>query len=205
MSSVLQLIHLPSRGEGGIDQLAQAAKLSGRGSMTKAEKIIALADEQLSEEAHEVILAANADLVQRAREAGIDGYSALTKSELQERFLKNMLGEGHPESSPAAKAGSLPRNGPTRSKEVSPGKDTGASSSCSEAVRSDDARRQSIREAAHRALDAALAEKRSYVVIESFRPKDKAQPLSIQPAYMQRHEDTHPVCEILIPHLAHRR
>lgn len=207
MPSVLKLIHLPSRGsegEPGIGDLAREADLSGRGSMTKAEKIIALADEELPEEARAVVLASSKDLTQRARETGIDGYSKLTKSELQEHFLKEILGEAERPS----RSGHAGSNGTASG--VGPGTQEAArpEATNSSAVRShfdsDEERHRAIRDAAHKALDTALKEKRSYVVVESFRVQDKTQPLSIQPAYMQRHEATQPVCEILIPHLAHR-
>ena len=216
MPSVLKLIHLPTRGKGGIDDLAQGAELSGRGSMTKAEKIIALADEKLPDEAREVVLASSKDLIQRAREQGVDGYSKLTKSELQERFLKEILGkEGQGDRQNAAskrraRGGAPALNGATPGGSKAPRSKTAGSEATEPSTThshfgSDEERRQAIREAAHKALDTALEEKRSYVVVESFRPQDRTQPLSIQPAYMQRHEATQPVCEILIPHLAHRR
>lgn len=223
MPSVLQLIHLPSRSSGdapGISDLAREANLSGRGSMTKAEKIIALADEDLPEEAHEIVLASSKDLIQRARERDVEGYSKLTKSELQEHFLRDMLGEERLGQGQTVEAESPSRNGHVDSGGAPSGVDSsGVAPSAQKTPRpeavdseaigsshfgSDEERRRAIREAARKALDTALQEKRSYVVVESFRAADEAQPLSIQPAYMQRHEDTQPVCEILIPHLAHR-
>lgn len=218
MPSVLTLIHLPSRGskdEPGISDLAREADLSGRGSMTKAEKIIALADEELPEEAREIVLASSKDLTQRARERDVDGYSKLTKSELQEHFLKEIFGKERSRHGQVAEAKRSSRSGRPHSNGVSSDTGPGAKkapppeapdpSAARSHFGSDEERRHAIRDAAHRALDTALEEKRSYVVVESFRAQDEAQPLSIQPAYMQRHEDTQPVCEILIPHLAHRR
>lgn len=207
MPSVFMLIHLSSRGEDGLDQLARDAELPGRGSMTKAEKIIALADEPLPDDALEIVQAASTDLIERARAADIDGYSKLSKSELQERFLKGILGDTSSRASQAARSPS--RNGQSPSQRSASGGAAGASNTASSAealpARNADERHHAIQEAAHSALDTALKEKRSYVVVESFRPKDRTQPLSIQPAYMQRHEDTQLVCEIIIPHTAHRK
>jgi hypothetical protein len=69
---------------------------------------------------------------------------------------------------------------------------------------SDEERRHAIHDAAHQALDAALNEKQSYIVVESYRRSDAADPLRIQPSYIQRHENTEVVLEIMVPHYMHR-
>ena len=218
MPSILELIHLSSTGTGdepGINELATQAKIKGRGSMSKAEKICALADELLSDEAEAIVKASSSDLVGRARAGDVSGYSTMSKSELQEHFLRS-LGVG-PTASPGSNgaAGYNPTSrSPQSAAEVAQGAPVqgapqgvpaqGAAASGSH-FESEEARRHAIHDAAHQALDAALNEKQSYIVVESFRPSDAADPLRIQPSYIQRHLNTAVVLEIMVPHHQIRR
>ncbi len=195
MLSVLELVHLPTNGNGdepGINDLAREAKIKGRGSMSKAEKICALSDEALSSEAEQIVKASSGDLIDRARTEDVKGYSTMSKSELQEHFLRSI---GVASSRPAG-----PGQEGFEGEDDAPAP-TGPVDSHFD---SDEERRHAIHDAAHQALDAALNEKQSYIVVESYRRSDAADPLRIQPSYIQRHENTEVVLEIMVPHYRHR-
>jgi hypothetical protein len=198
MPSVLELVHLPTNGNGGepgINDLAREAKIKGRGSMSKADKICALSDEALSSEAEQIVKASSGDLIDRARTEDVKGYSTMSKSELQEHFLRSM---GVASSRPAG----TDREGFGAEDDDYMPAPTGPVDSHFD---SEEERRHAIHDAAHEALDAALNEKQSYIVVESRRRSDASDPLRIQPSYIQRHENTEVVLEIMVPHYMHRR
>lgn len=199
MASVLDLIYKDST---EISEIARENDLSGRGSMTKAEKIEALCDEHLTNESAKILKAKKSALIPRAKEAGIDSPHSKTKAELQALLIEHegFIGNGtsEPDSSSSAKATSV--EGEAGDGGTFPASELdGAARAPQEDLQSHfgstEERMDAIREAAHQAVDRALDEGAKYVVIESFRPKDRSQPIKIQPSYHKRHPDTIVVAE----------
>lgn len=197
MPSVLDLVH---KGSKEIDQMAREEDVPGRGSMRKGEKIAALADEDIPEDTvAAVLLSRKTDdgngLVGMAKELGEQNPHSYTKAELQEMILSEELGTGASgaSSSPGGTAvaasdedglGRLPQSGRTTH------------------FNSAEERENQIRKFAQRATGKALDEQATFVVVESFRPKDAKEPLKIKRAYMERHPDTITVFEARAPHLS---
>lgn len=198
MASVLDLLYKDSS---ELNEIAREKELSGRGSMTKAEKIEALCDEQLTKEASKILNAKKSALIPRAKEAGIESPYSKTKAELQDLLLEQegLNENGTPEKEASSAADSSSRESPGRwgafpASEVD-GIERAPQEGLESHFRSSEERMRAVREAAHKAMDRSLDEGAKYVVIESFRPKDEAQPIKIQPSYHKRHPDTIVVAE----------
>lgn len=198
MPSVYELLYESSD---EIDERAREEDVPKRGSMRKGEKIAALADEDIREDlVAEVLLSKKTDdgngLVGKAKEIGVDSPHSKTKAELQEIVLEDRLNEAGTGASGASSShdgavapsgddglGRLPQSGRTTHFE------------------SAEERENQIRKFAQRAASKAVDEQATFVVVESFRPKDAKEPLKIKRAYMERHPDTIVVFEARAPHL----
>lgn len=198
MASVLDLIQKDST---EISEIARENDLSGRGSMTKAEKIEALCDEHLTNESAKILKAKKSDLIPRAKEVGIASPHSKTKAELQALLIEHegFIGNGTSEaeassSSDTASEGGAGDDGTFPASELD-GTARAPQDGLQSHFESAEERMNAIREAAHQAMDRSLDEGAKYVVIESFRPKDKSQPIKIQPSYHKRHPDTIVVAE----------
>jgi hypothetical protein len=198
MPSVFDLIRKPSE---DIAQRARNQDLSGRGSMRKGEKIAALAEEDISEELTESVLnnkkTDDGDgLVGLAKEAGIGSPHSFNKAELQKRLLEKKLGTG----SSRASSGVMSESSVVPESDED-GFDRLPQSDRQTHFESAEARANAIQQFAQRAASRAVEEQSTYVVVESFRPKDSKEPLKIQRPYMDRHPDTIAVFEARSPHL----
>ncbi len=184
MASYKELLYLKSS---AVNEQARDEEISGRGSLNKIETIAALADENLGEELVQTLDQTKAELVEVASEMGLsaDGSKADIQVRVAEASLTGAGGDSYPNSG---------TDGDTRK----------PMESLQSHYDSTEARREEIIKAAHEALDKALADGQSYVVLESMRPKDKTEPLSMQPTYMKHHPDQIPVVEITVPHTAFR-
>lgn len=198
MASVLDLIYKDST---ELNELAREEDLSGRGSMTKAEKIEALADETLSERGSEILRAKKSALISPAKDAGIESPYSKTKAELQAQLIEfeDCMRNGAPSTGDASSSDSEARDGAEReglfpASEVD-GTDRAPQDGLQSHFESAEERINAVREAARKAMDRALDEGAKYVVLESFRPKDRTQPIKIQPSYHKRHPDTIVVAE----------
>lgn len=198
MASVLDLIHKDSA---EISEIARENDLSGRGSMTKAEKIEALCDEHLTTESTKVLKAKKSELIPRAKEVGIESPHSKTKAELQALLIEHEGFIGNGTSKTAASSGAKTASeGEVGSGGLFPASELDGiarvpQDSLQSHFESAEERMTAIREAAHQAMDRSLDEGAKYVVIESFRPKDESQPIKIQPSYHKRHPDTIVVVE----------
>jgi len=195
MPSVFDLVYETSE---DIAKRARDRDLSGRGSMRKGDKIAALAEENISEELTESVLnnkkTDDGDgLVGLAKEAGIESPHSFNKAELQRQLLEKKLSAGSSKTS-------------SGSSEVVPESDEDEFDRLPQSDRqthfeSAEARANAIQQFAQRAASRAVEEQSTYVVVESFRPKDSKEPLKIQRPYMDRHPDTIAVFEARAPHL----
>src|SRR5690554_3255603 len=96
----MKLSELLSLSKAELYEIAKERKLDGRGSMSKEDLIITLAEESLEPEQEEIIRASTTELHARAREMKIKGYSKLDKAALTECILDSLFGA-------LAKAGGL--------------------------------------------------------------------------------------------------
>ena len=196
MPSVFDLIGKPS------EEIAQRARdqgLSGRGSMRKGEKIAALAKENIPKELTESILNNKKTddgegLVGFAKKLGIESPHSFNKAELQKRLLEKKLGSGSSKGSSSVSSSVVPESDED-------GFDRLPQSNRQTHFESAEARANAIQQFAQWAASKAVEEQSTYVVLESFRPKDSKEPLKIQRPYMDRHPDTIAVFEARAPHL----
>lgn len=208
MPSVQTLLYKDSS---ELNELAREKDLSGRGSMTKAEKIEALSDEALSEGGTEILRAKKSALIPLAKEAGIESPYSKTKAELQELLIgeeiqengtANASSSGDPTETPSLSSnGTSERVGSFPPSEVD-GTERAPQAGLKSHFENAEERMNAVREAAHTAMDRSLDEGAKYVVVESFRPKDRTQPIKIQPSYHKRHPDTIVVAEADMSQLA---
>lgn len=182
MASYTELLQLKST---EIAERAREQEIEGRGSMNKIETVAALADEDIGPLIG-VLDQKKSELLEVAEDLGVDTEG--TKADLQVRIAKDKLtdsGDSFPNSGTDGDARKPREN-------LSSHFDT------------TERRREAVMSAAHKALDRAMQEGQSYVVLESLRPKDATEPLSVQPSYMKHHPDEFPVVEITVPHTAYR-
>lgn len=198
MASVLDLVYKDST---EINEIARENDLSGRGSMSKAEKIEALCDEHLTKESAKILRAKKSALIPRAKEAGIASPYSKSKAELQALLIERegFIGNGSAETetssgSGASSSDAAGENGMFPASDLD-GTERAPQASLQSHFESAEKRMSAIRDAAHQAMDRSLDEGAKYVVIESFRPKDASQPIKIQPSYHKRHPDTIVVVE----------
>lgn len=97
-----ELIHLSSV---ELNEMARKRGLKGRGSMSKADKIIALAEGDLSERDKEIIRMDSRQLYAEAKRAGVKSYSTLTQAQMIEALVL-----GHRETSAPPEASQGPQN-----------------------------------------------------------------------------------------------
>lgn len=178
MASYRELFRLHSD---EIEKRARQQEISGRGSMSKVQTIAALADEDLSGLV-DVLDQKKSTLVDVAADMGLDTDG--TKDDIQIRIADARVSEVQRDSYPDSS-----RDGSTRK----PDSDLESSFETTER------RREEIMKAADRMVATAWEKGTSYVLLESLLPRDKKEPLLIQPSYIQHHPDEIPVAEVLIP------
>jgi len=192
MPSVFDLVH---RGSEEIGELAREKDVPNRGSMRKGEKIAALSDEDIHEDlVAEILLSKKTNegngLVGKAKDIGVDSPRSHTKAELQELLLKDRLEKSKGSSGPVPESDE-------------DGFDRLPQSECTSHFESAEQRQAAIEQVAQKATTRAIENQATFIVVESFRPKDAKEPLKIQRAYMDRHPDTIVVFEARAPHLSY--
>lgn len=164
-----------------ITQRARDQQISGRGTMSKVQKIAALADEDLSGLV-EVLDQKKSVLVEVAKDMGLD--TSGTKDNLQIRIAQARLGTVRRDTFPDSAL-----DGDNRK----PAADLESSFETSEE------RREAIIKGTAKAVATAWERRTSYLLLESLLPRDRKEPLSLQPAYIQHHPDKIPVVELMVP------
>jgi hypothetical protein len=188
MPSVFELV---SQNSSDINDLAREYDIEGRGSMNKAEKIIALSDETISDKAKKILVLNKTrddgrGLVSLAEEAGIE--TDLKKKELQTRLLRRLQEKGEI----GGGRGPYPSN-------VG---DKGAPHDDLEShFDSAEDRKASIQKRSIHVVGRAFQDWTSFMVVESLRPKDKQEPLRAMPSHMSRHPDSVVVFEARVSRL----
>lgn len=177
MASYRELLTLHSE---EIRARAREQEISGRGSMSKIEKVAALAEEDLSGLV-EVLGQRKSDLVEVAGDMGLDTVG--TKDELQIRIADAQTTEIERDTYPDSS-----RDGSTRK----PDPDLESSFETTER------RREAIMKGTGRTVAAAWEKKTSFVLLESLLPRDRREPLTMQPSYIQHHPDEILVAEVIV-------
>lgn len=180
MPSLFTLIH-----ESASDLRDRARETDGvRVSMTKSEHIQALADEEVGPKAMR-ILDANRDTLEAiAHDKGGFDPSDYSVPQLQETFLRVVCRTSD------AKRGGFPDSGY---------QDRRPMSDLSSHYDDPEVRWMEITRAAKEMAQQAVEEGRSYKLVESFRPKDKTEPLIMMRSTEQHHPDQVVVAEMMIP------
>jgi hypothetical protein len=220
MASYKKLFRLKS---GEITSRAQEQKIDGRGTMNKLQKIQALADENMPDDLIEELDQYKSDLEDIAADLGIDQSGK--KGDLQARIAAARLnGEWETMEDPSQAGGTSGRKaangrsgngtkGDRTSADSAQGGDWNGSSFPDSGMDGDtrkprkgleshfqttEKRREAFMGATEKIMEIALRDRRSQILTESLRPKDKDEPLSVQPSYMKRHPDEFVVLELSI-------
>lgn len=184
MASILELVY-----ETSSELKDRAREASGvKVSQTKDELIKDLADEEATNEVEDILSYNTKKLKDET------GNSSGLKAEMRETLLAQLFGNASGGGGSAeASSESMSPVWPARKSDGVPRQDL---SSHFETVTN---RRKAISSACEEALEKALDEQQSYVVLESLRPKDHNDPIKMQPAYMKRHPDQILVFEARVP------
>lgn len=214
----------------GLYNLAQEEDISGRGSMSRDDLIIALAEEDISPEAEEVIRSSKADLVEEARSEDVHSPTSKPKAELQKTLLNGLVepvdGSGSEEPSGGAAGASeggggeksgygsaLKRHGDKLKEEAFKAAERMAAmmpeakyrdsfKGAESSFASAEDRLDAIIKKARSAAVSALHTGESMVVVESFYEDDASDPLRVQPSYKKRERYEMIVFEATAPHYA---
>lgn len=170
----------------------QAREADVKVSQPKADLILELAEEatpDIRDELRSILTANKSALQKMAGQLGIDGEQ--TADALRRQLVSTYL------SRQSTHKTNVSKTYPDSDDDGTSRRPRGQLTSHFESA---EVRQEAIQKAAHRATDRAFREMRSYVVVESFRPKDAKEPLWIQPASYKRHPDTVTVFEVRVPH-----
>lgn len=184
--------------------LYDLARKQGIDITNKADIICKLSDQPLSKRQEELVKMKKSELVSLAEEK--DFSSSGAKADVLERaLLHSGLERQESASEPAEDADSSAPTIPEKAGSKEPllsGIDEDERLPREGLVSHFDTveeRVNAIKQSAVRATQKAVDKGRSYVVIESFRPKDHSEPLMIQASYVQRHPDSAVVFEAQFP------
>lgn len=186
MPSVLDLVEKKTT---DLDDLARDQDQSNLVSKKKAKKIIELSDERLTDEQEKVVRSKKSDLVDGyADKFDIDSPRQKRKHQLQKIILKELgVGSSTGEGSPYLES-------EIDGKERHPHGETHFESA--------EERIDVIRSSISTMIDNAFQKFKSYYLWESFRPKDKKEPIISIPSHIGHHADGVLLFELILPNNA---